>query len=719
MSDIGSGWFSRKRAMASRSAKMPTPPTPRPRRSGIMLLEPRMMYDAAGAATVAAATQTTHDTAADPAAAAAADKSTAAVTSNSGADTHTTTDSKTTASNVQTGSDNKTSSLDASNTSTPAAGASPSEIVFIDKQAPDYQMLADGVKAGVTAVILDSDRDGLTQIADYLTAHPSSNLTTIDIVAHGQDGMLFLGNGVLDNATVGQYAAQLKTIGAALKSGGDLMLYGCDIAENPDGLILMQRIVEATGADVAGSTGPVGDAARGGSWSLNVTAGAITSAAPFTAETLSQYHGLLNAQLFGIETNSNVGLNSGIVFGTDNNGSGVGGATGVGSTAISAFAGLHPQGIQLDVADGLYFVLTVSDGTHGSSILQGSLSQALSGGTQTFTTVYSDASTANTVNSFQVDVADNMIFFNHVTNFALSSHSDQFQAVTFSGAHFSGSHGVATLSTTAAMQGRFLAGMVVDTVNHAAYFYEISSSTNAIGPHGGISTGTHGQQHFANVVTEDRLYKASWNGSNVNPTGFTLTQLPIALQGNSSTIVGANQFPTSLGAIAGLALDTTNQILYFDTNNVDTSISTNSSGIYSYHLTGNATGAFGMVWTKTASVPGGLSNLIIDPQTNKYYVSVGNGSTPNQNAIYEGSLSGGGAPGIFITVNPTGTAASEVSFGLALDEAPILTVTGSGTPAYTEQGTAVFPLAGSLHVGASDSDTTTLSGATITLGSSA
>ncbi len=49
---------------------------------------------------------------------------------------------------------------------------------------------------------------------------------------------------------------------------------------------------------------------------------------------------------------------------------------------------------------------------------------------------------------------------------------------------------------------------------------------------------------------------------------------------------------------------------------------------------------------------------------------------------------------------------------------PVLTLTGSGTQTYTEQGTAALPLAGSLHVNATDANDTTLAGATITLGSS-
>ena len=77
MSDFGSGWFSSKRAKTSRSPVKKSAKTskPRPRRSGIIALEPRMMYDAAAAATVgAAAHHHHHDGAADHAAIAAAEQ---------------------------------------------------------------------------------------------------------------------------------------------------------------------------------------------------------------------------------------------------------------------------------------------------------------------------------------------------------------------------------------------------------------------------------------------------------------------------------------------------------------------------------------------------------------------------------------------------------------------------------------------------------------------
>src|SRR5215469_2371572 len=64
------------------------------------------------------------------------------------------------------------------------APAPVTQIVFIDGSVPDAQELATGVKPGVVAVILNPDRDGVQQIADWLTSHHVQGAGAIDIVAH-------------------------------------------------------------------------------------------------------------------------------------------------------------------------------------------------------------------------------------------------------------------------------------------------------------------------------------------------------------------------------------------------------------------------------------------------------------------------------------------------------------------------------------------------------
>ncbi len=141
------------------------------------------------------------------------------------------------------------------------ASAAGQEIVFIDGAIPDAQILAEGVKAGVRAVILDASHDGVDQIAAWLASHDAQNLAAIAIVSHGADGVLFLGSAVLDAGTIAQYQAQLAQIGSALQPGGGLLLYGCDVAQDAAGVAFIDQLSAATGgANIAASSHLVGAA---------------------------------------------------------------------------------------------------------------------------------------------------------------------------------------------------------------------------------------------------------------------------------------------------------------------------------------------------------------------------------------------------------------------------------------------------------------------------
>jgi hypothetical protein len=572
----------------------------------------------------------------------------------------------------------------------------PTEIVFIDQQAPDWQLLANGVSPGIEVVVLNPNSDGVDQIADFLSRHPDPNLTTVDIVAHGSDGMLFLGNTVLDNDTVGQYATQLAQIGAALQPGGDLMLYGCDVAVDASGLIFLDQITQETGVNVAASTGPVGSAADGGTWTLDASSGLITASSPFTAATMAAYPDVLNADIFSVISG---GLADGILYGTDNNGNSDGSATGVtndysgNNTNNAVFQASSLQQIQLDPQDGLYFVLLDDTGTGGpNKIIELSLTSLLNNPSSPATilaTPFQDTNTSNSANAFYVDVADNVIFVNDIIgNNGGGAHptADDFDVITFSGAHFTG-----TATTTVHNLGAdYLDGMVVDPLLKEAYFYFTETSETIVGPHGGTTggatsngvhfagnpTGTPGQQKDVFVISENALFKATWTGPNTNLGTVTLTQLPVA---GGQTINGlANNVPTTDGIIEDLAIDNATGTLYFDTDSEDGS----AAGIYSYNGTSHA---ISTVYTTNGAVSGGLTDFIIDPQTNKYYVVTENGSV---NDIYDGSLTGGN-PSLFIDVDTVDSALSNGgAVGLALDNSPTLT-TSSSTVTYDQGGSAV------------------------------
>jgi hypothetical protein len=176
----------------------------------------------------------------------------------------------------------------------PAGGAG-QQIVFIEGSVADYQILADGVQPGVTVVILNPDANGVQQIADYLQQHDVQNLAAISIVADGADGELQLGSTLLSASNVATYQPQLAAIGTALAPGGDLLLYGCDVAQNSAGDAFLGDLAGSTGvANVAAASHVVGAAADGGSFNLDVDLGtAATATGPFTAATTAAYPDLL------------------------------------------------------------------------------------------------------------------------------------------------------------------------------------------------------------------------------------------------------------------------------------------------------------------------------------------------------------------------------------------------------------------------------------------
>ena len=125
------------------------------------------------------------------------------------------------------------------------ASSAPTEIMFIDSQVPDADILAHGAKPGVEVVMLDANSDGVQQIANFLQRHPDPNLVTIDIVAHGADGILQLGNTLLASSTIDYHQTQLAAIGNAMQPGGTIQIFGCDVAPG-------RRRPDVPGAAVAG-----------------------------------------------------------------------------------------------------------------------------------------------------------------------------------------------------------------------------------------------------------------------------------------------------------------------------------------------------------------------------------------------------------------------------------------------------------------------------------
>ncbi|WP_236238725.1 DUF4347 domain-containing protein, partial [Pseudomonas rhodesiae] len=225
----------------------------------IMSLEPRMLFDGAVAATVADVAQAdSHATAADAAAKAPTAEHAGAV-----GETHGQTDAPV----------------------TPAPVTVPGEsVVFVDARVKDSAELLKGVAPGTQVVQLDASKDGLQQIADYLGSH--QGVSSVQIIAHGNSGDLWLGNTYLSADNIAARSEVLAQIGQDMNVGGDILIYACNTAAGDRGVNFVDSLAQLTGRDIAASSNRTG---AGSDWTLEIATGSIESRTALAYGSMSGY----------------------------------------------------------------------------------------------------------------------------------------------------------------------------------------------------------------------------------------------------------------------------------------------------------------------------------------------------------------------------------------------------------------------------------------------
>ena len=175
-------------------------------------------------------------------------------------------------------------------------------LLVIDSQVNGWQDLATNISSDTAVLILDSSSDGLTQISDYLTGLSANvgvpgfvPLQSIQILSHGSAGSLLLGSKMFTTKNLNQYSKQLAVIGNALSETGDILLYGCSVAQEVAGEAFIAALAQATGADVAASNNVTGAIAQGGDWLLEANTGIIESKSVLDITNTSRYANVLSS----------------------------------------------------------------------------------------------------------------------------------------------------------------------------------------------------------------------------------------------------------------------------------------------------------------------------------------------------------------------------------------------------------------------------------------
>ncbi len=180
--------------------------------------------------------------------------------------------------NVSTKDSSRNLALDGADLSDSSADLSANaptsgELLFVDGAIKGYEHLLPGVREGVEVIILDPTRDGYAQITEALASR--KDVAAVHLVTHGEAGRVALGDSILSAQEIEQHSEQVGAWSASLSPGADFLIYGCDAGSGMQGQSLLNALSSATGADVAASEDLTGSGPMGSNWTLEVSHGEI------------------------------------------------------------------------------------------------------------------------------------------------------------------------------------------------------------------------------------------------------------------------------------------------------------------------------------------------------------------------------------------------------------------------------------------------------------
>ena len=144
------------------------------------------------------------------------------------------------------------------------------EIVFIDSGVDNYQTIVDAIDSSKSIYLIDSNENGFEKMQNVLQGQ--SDVDAVHIIGHASAGQVVLGNSILNADTINSFSNTLQSIGNSLTQDGDLLFYGCNLAQGEQGKLLLQQIGNITQADIAASDDITG---KGGDWELEHNYGIV------------------------------------------------------------------------------------------------------------------------------------------------------------------------------------------------------------------------------------------------------------------------------------------------------------------------------------------------------------------------------------------------------------------------------------------------------------
>lgn len=147
----------------------------------------------------------------------------------------------------------------------------PKTLVIVDSSVQGWEGLHLGELKNVFEI--NADLCGVSQITAILSQ--GGKYDKVALVTEGGPGELRFGTGSLSLRNLPEKSAALREWSKAFTEGGDLLIYGCRVAEGENGARFVRELAEITGLDVAASRNLTGPAELGGDTVLEIAHGEI------------------------------------------------------------------------------------------------------------------------------------------------------------------------------------------------------------------------------------------------------------------------------------------------------------------------------------------------------------------------------------------------------------------------------------------------------------
>ncbi|MGZ5526497.1 MAG: DUF4347 domain-containing protein [Methylomonas sp.] len=176
------------------------------------------------------------------------------------------------------------------------------ELVFVDTDVKNYQELINDIynqsdaERNIQVILLDNNLDGIQQITEALSQY--NNLDAVHLISHGSDGSIDIGNSQLNFESLTRNQETIIAWGNSFTKNGDLLIYGCDVAETQFGQNFISYLSELTHTDVAASNDATGNSSLGGDWALEFSTGSIETTVAPSAAAQTGWQGILATTTF-------------------------------------------------------------------------------------------------------------------------------------------------------------------------------------------------------------------------------------------------------------------------------------------------------------------------------------------------------------------------------------------------------------------------------------